>query len=457
MVPLLCMSDLNPPFICRRTFVQARATAVALSACLALAYSTAALSQGSRPAAVRAGDYIVAVVGSELVTAGEVQRRIEVIKQDATQQRQAVPPDAELRRQVLDSLIDERAILVHARDSGVKVDDVELDRAVQSVAAQNKLTLPQMREQLAKEGLEYSRFRAQLRDQMMVERVREREVGGRIKVSDDDIDAQLATRRGAAGQPQYNVAQILVALPERADEATVARLKAKADQALSRVRSGESFGAVAKELSDDPNKDNGGEFGMRAASRIPEVFVGAVKSLKPGEVSPSVLRTAAGFHVLRLVESVEPSDITVVQTRVRHILLRPSAQLTQDAIVRQLNDMKRQVESGARKFEDLAKQHSIDGSAEQGGDLGFAPVGAYVAEFEAAMNSVRSGGLSTPVVTRFGVHLIQVLERKDVKVDNRQLREQARASLREQRFELAYTEWVRELRGRAYVEMRDAP
>jgi peptidyl-prolyl cis-trans isomerase SurA len=451
------MSDLNPPFPRRHHVLQARAAAVALSACLALALSTDAWSQGTRPAAVRGGDHIVAVVGSELVTAGEVQRRIEVIKQDAAQQRQAVPPDAELRRQVLDSLIDERAILVHARDSGVKVDDVELDRAVQSVAAQNKLTLPQMREQLAKEGLEYSRFRAQLRDQMMVERVREREVGGRIKVSDDDIDAQLAARRGAAGQPQYNVAQILVALPERADDATVARLKAKADQALSRVRSGESFGAVAKELSDDPNKDNGGEFGMRAASRIPEVFVGAVKSLKAGEVSPSVLRTAAGFHVLRLIESVEPSDITVVQTRVRHILLRPSAQLTQDAIVRQLNDMKRQVESGARKFEDLAKQHSIDGSAEQGGDLGFAPAGAYVAEFEAAMNSVRSGGLSNPVVTRFGVHLIQVLQRKDVKVDNRQLREQARASLREQRFELAYTEWVRELRGRTYVEMRDAP
>jgi peptidyl-prolyl cis-trans isomerase SurA len=406
----------------------------------------------------RGGDYIVAVVGTELVTAGELQRRIESIKQDAAQQRQAPPAEPALRQQALDSLIDERVVLVHARDSGVRVDEVEMDRAVLSVAQQNKLTLAQLREQLTKEGLEFGRFRNQLRDQLLVERVREREVGSRIRVSDEEIETELATRRGAVAEPQYNVAQVLVTVPERADDATLARLRAKADQALARGRvSGEAFAAVAKEMSDDPNRESGGSLGLRTASRLPDAFVAAVKDLKPGDVAPSVLRTGAGFHVLRLVDKLDARDVTVVQTRVRHILMRPSAQLTQDAIVRQLQEMKRQVESGARKFEDLARQHSVDGSAEQGGDLGFAPAGAFVPEFEAAMDSVRSGGLSNPVATRFGVHLIQVLERKDVKVDARQLREQARSGLREQRFEQAYLDWVRELRGRAYVEMRDAP
>jgi peptidyl-prolyl cis-trans isomerase SurA len=416
----------------------------------------------AKPGSRGGGDYIVAVVGQELVTATELNKRIDATREDAKRRSESLPPDTQLREQVLEALISERVVLSYARDSGTRVDEVELDRAVQSVATQNKLTLPQLREQLVKEGLDYSRFRTQLREQMLVERVREREVSSRIKVPDVEVDELVAKQRGAAGgsavaEPEYNIAQILVSLPDKADEATVARQRAKAEAALKRVRSRENFAVVARSESDDSNRDTGGEIGLRAASRLPDAFVEAVRKLRVGEIAPAVLQTGAGFHVLKLIEKREANDIVITQTRARHILMRPSSQSNEQAVQRQLLEMKRQIENGSRRFEDLAKQNSVDDSAEQGGDLGFAPPGAYVPEFEVAMNALRPGAVSSPVVTRFGIHLIQVMERKDVQVDPKQFREQAKNALREQRFEKAYSDWITELRTRAYVEKREAP
>lgn len=417
-------------------------------------------TQAPRPtSATRGVDYIVAVVGQELVTSGEIDRRLATVKEEAGARRSTLPPEPQLRQQLLESMIDERVVLVHARDSGVRIDEPELDRAVQSVALQNKLTMPQLREQLKKDGMDFSRFRSQLRDQIMVERVRERDVVSRIKVSDAEIDdivaKQSAARGGSAGE--FNVAQILVSVPDGADAATVARQRSKAETALQRVRARENFAAVARELSDDSNRAEGGEIGLRPASRLPDAFVAAVRTLNGGEVAPALLQTGAGFHVLKLIEKREAQGVTVTNTRARHILMRQTSQTSTEQIQRQMLEMKRQVETGVRKFEDLARQYSADESAAQGGDLGLVGADTFVPEFEAAMNALKPGQVSPPVVSRFGVHLIQVVERKEVQVDPKQLREQARNALREQRFEQAYADWVRDLRGRAYIEKREAP
>lgn len=434
-----------------------RPPALALAA-LAGAVVAPALHAQTRASAPRSGDFIVAIVNQELVTASEVEARLARIRADAARSNARLPPDAELRRQVIDVLIDERVQLTHAREFGQRVDEAELDRAVANVALQNQITLDQLRERLRLEGIDYARFRANVRDQMMTERLREREVMGRIRVSDADIDAYLAERRAQAGAAaEYNIAQILVPVPEGAGLAEVQQRRARVDAALARVKGGESFEAVAREISEDGNRAQGGVIGMRPAERLPDVFVEVVKSLKVGEIAPTPLRTGAGFHILKLVDKREANAFTIQQTRARHILLRISAQLPREAAVQRLAGFRQQIESGQRTFEQLARENSEDGSAAQGGDLGWAGPGMFVPEFEEAMNELAINGISAPVVSRFGVHLIQVVERRTATLDAKQQREQARNVLRELKFDEAYAEWIRDLRARAYIEMREAP
>ena len=337
------------------------------------------------PAAIplRPGDHIAAVVNQELVTAYEVNQRMVRARDDAQRNKQRLPDEAELRRQVLESLIEDRAMLSHARDSGVRVEDADIDRAVANIAAQNQMTLAQLRTQIGREGLDLARFRANIRDQMLIERVREREVAQRIRITDSDIDEFIEKQRGAAaGEVQYNVAQVLVTVPEGASEAVVAERRARAEAALARIRGGEAFAAVAKAVSEDANKDNGGEIGLKPADRLPDVFLEVVRPLASGDVAPTLLRSGAGFHVLRLIERSDGTAFRVAQTRVRHILLRPSPQLSAEAVQARLADFKRQIEAGTRRFEDLAREHSLDGSAAAGGDLGWAAPGQFVPEFK---------------------------------------------------------------------------
>ncbi len=432
------------------------AAALLFTACPAAAQNAGLTTNANR--AVRNGDYIAAVVNQELVTAGEVERRLERAQAEASRAGQRLPAESELRRQALDSLIDERAMISMARDSGMRVDEPELDRAVQNIAQQNQVTLPVLRERLRAEGIDYARFRANIRDQILLERLREREVYQRIRVSEEDIDKYLAERRASANaDAETNVAQILISVPDGADPATLAARRAVAEAALARVRGGEDFAKVAQELSEDGNKARGGEIGLRPASRLPDLFVESTRALQAGQIAPALVRSGAGFHVLKLVERRDASLGRVTQTRARHVLLRTSPQLNAETAGRRLAEYRRQIESGGRSFEDIARQFSEDGSAASGGDLGWSAPGVMVPEFESAMNELPVGGLSAPVVSRFGVHLIQVLERRDVALEPKQIREQARNVLREQRFEQAYLDWTKELRSRAYVELREPP
>lgn len=423
--------------------------------------ASAAAATPNRPVVeqrqLKPGDYIAAIVNTDIVAASEVIQRTERMREEARQRGQNVTNEL-LHKQALDSLIDERVVVTYARENGPRVDEPELDRVVANVATQNKLTMPELRQRLAAEGIDFKRFRENLRDQMLSERVREREVQGRIRVTDGDIDKYLDERQAALqGRAQLNVAQILVPVPEGAGPVVLAERKARAESALARVKAGEDFAKVAREVSEDANKNRGGEIGLRAADKLPDVFVDAVKDLQPGEVRPELLRSEAGFHVMKLLErqTGKASINVVVQTRARHILLRPSEQLTPEQATRRLVEFKRAIESGRATFEQLARANSEDGSAQEGGDLGWVSPGGFVPEFEQAMDALPLKGISDPVPSRFGIHLIQVMERRDVVLDNKQLREQARNALRERKYDDAYNDWMKEMRARAFIETRE--
>ncbi len=459
------MTDTLPPVslhvLAGRAWIRRIAAALALALLVpwASAQTRAGGASNAAPAAApRTADYIVAVVNQELVTNGELEQRMERIRDDAARSNTPLPPPAQLRKEVLESLINERVQLTHARDSGQTIDEAELDRAVTNVAAQNQLTLAQLLERLRQQGISYGVFRNNVRDQMLIERVREREVNARIRITEQEVDAQLEAERKAAGQQtELDIAQILVTVPEGASDAVVAERRARAEAAFARVKAGESFEAVAREVSEDGNRERGGVIGLKPADRLPDLFVSAVSSLKVGEMTPQLLRSGAGFHILKLLERRDPGTVMVQQTHARHILLRVSDQLPQEAALKRLAEFKREILSGAKTFEEVARANSEDASAPQGGDLGWASPGAFVPEFEEAMKALPLQGISDPFVSRFGVHIVQVLGRREVALDARQLREQARNVLREQKFRPAYLDWLRDLRARAYVELRDPP
>lgn len=429
--------------------------ACALSA--ALCSLPAAHAQTAASAQLRPGDYIAAVVNSDVVAASEVLQRTDRLREEAKRRGEAMPVSETLRKQALEALIEDRVLVTYARENGAKVDEPELDRVVANVAAQNKLTMEQLRERLKAEGLDYRSFRENLRDQMLTERVREREVQGRIRITDGEIDKYLEERQAAASKnAQLNIAQILVTVPEGASAAVEAERRARAEAALARVKAGEDFAVVAKEISEDGNKARGGEIGSRPADRLPDLFVTAVSGLKSGELSPQLLRSGAGFHVLKLVDRLDGSSPNLVmQTHARHVLLRPSAQLTAEVAARRLAEFKRAIEAGKTSFEQVARENSEDGSAADGGELGWASPGGFVPEFEEAMNALPLNGISGPVMSRYGLHLIQVLERRTIAVDPKQLRDQARSALRERKYDDAYNEWVKDLRAKAFVEVRE--
>jgi peptidyl-prolyl cis-trans isomerase SurA len=434
------------------------ALAVALAAGPSAAQQQPPLRGAPTAPVLRPGDHIAAIVNQEVVTAFELNQRMALARADAQRKNQRLPAEAEFRTLMLESLIEERAMLSHARDGGIRVDDNEVDRAVAVIASQNQLSPAQLRQRLAQDGMDLLRFRANLRDQMMVERVREREVAQRIRITDGEVDALIEQQRGrAATEVQYNIAQVLIKLPEQPSDAVVAERRARAEAALVRIRAGEDFAAVARQVSEDDNKERGGEIGLRPADRLPDIFLETARPLQAGQVAPALLRTGAGFHILKLIERAEGGALRVTQTRARHILLRPSEQLSEAAVRTRMADFKRQIDAGERRFEDIAREFSLDGSAPAGGDLGWASPGQFVPEFEEAMNALPLGGVSAPVATRFGLHLIKVEERRSVAPDTKQLRDQARQALRERKFEAAYDEWVREVRGRAYVEFREPP
>ena len=431
--------------------------------------STGPLRQFSAPAGSaalqnanvqRSADFIVAVVNSEPLTNNEVRGKLIRAEQQLTQQGGALPSRAELARDILERLIGDKAQLQAARQSGLRVDQNSINNAVQGVAEQNQMTVEQLRSRLTADGVTFAKFQSELRDELLVNRFRQREVEARISITDADIDQFLREQDGPAAvtTPDINLAQIFVAVPEIATAAQIAALQAKAQAASDRARSGGDFVALAKEFSDLPSRTAGGVMGLQSTERYPSLFVEATKDLREGAVTAAV-RSGAGFHVLKVLEKrvAGMPGVNITQTRARHILLRVTPQQSEVSAKAKLADAKKRLAAKQAEFAALAREISDDGSAKEGGDLGWANPGMFVPEFEQAMNNLAPGQLSEPLVSRFGVHLIEVLERRENKLSTRDQRELVRATLREKKQEDAYTLWAQEIRGRAYVEYREPP
>jgi peptidyl-prolyl cis-trans isomerase SurA len=405
-------------------------------------------------------DYIAAVVNSEPVTDSEVRARMARVLQQIKQQGNATPPATEIRKQVLERLISEKAQLQEAKENGIKIEDGAITQAEENVARQNRMTLAEFRERLRQEGLSTSQLRADLRDQLMMTRLREREVEPRVKITDWDIDNFLKEqqRQASVGPLELNLGQILVVVPESANAEEVTRLEAKAKQLVEKVKAGGDLEALAQQANTASDKVLGGVMGLRSSERYPELFVTSVRPLSVGGVAGPV-RSGAGFHILKLIEKQDPNGLpeTVTQSHARHILLRTSAKLSEADAINQLNDFRRRLNAQQTNFADLAKEFSQDGSAPAGGDLGWANPGQVVPEFEEAMNALAPNDISRPTVTRFGVHLIQLIERREAPLSERDRREIARYALKEKKTAELYTTYLQDLRDRAYVELRDAP
>jgi len=450
-----------------RTFLL-RPSALALAALLIAGPTSAQTSRAAAPApaaaaapAARTADFIVALVNSEPITNHDVAVEVRRTQQQLAQQRQPVPDARVLAREALEQLINEKAQLQLAKENGIKIDEPSIDQAEQSVALQNQMSVEALRRRIAADGIDPKQFREQLRQQLMLTRLREREVEPRVRVSDLEVEQYLQERQAASGavaNQLINIAQVLVAVPENAGDSQIAALQAKAQRALERARAGEDFATLARELSDAADRANGGQLGLRPPDRYPGLFLEAIQGLPVGGVS-GLVRSGAGFHVLKVVErrTAGLPPMTVTQSRARHILLRPSAQLSEAAARDKLNDFRRRIQTGQTDFAALARENSQDGSADQGGDLGWAYPGQFVPEFEAVMNRLAPGQISDPLISRFGVHLIQLLERRNTTVSEREQREMVRNVLREKKLAETYESWARDVRARAYVEMRDPP
>lgn len=427
---------------------------------LALACSCSFLVAGALAQTARQADFIVAVVNSEPITNNEVRAEVARVTRELARMNQAAPAPDELRRQVLERLINERAQLQMARETGIRVDDAAIDLAEQTIARQNQVDVAELRARMAKDGVDTVRFRSQLRDQILLSRLHEREIESRIRVSDTDVDHALEEQQANNTDPfaqEINLANLLVAVPEKASAEQVKERQQQAQQVLARIRAGEDFARLVQEVS-AAERSKGGELGLRRADRYPPSFVLATQNLAVGQVS-DIVRSGAGFHILKVIEKRAPAMLTktVVQTHARHILLRTDAQLTQAAAIARLAEFKKRIQGGKASFQELARQYSQDGSAAQGGDLGWANPGMFVPEFEEPMNRLTDGQVSDPIVSRFGVHLIEMIERRRVDLNPREVRELVRNQLRATRAEEAYATWVRDVRARSFVELREPP
>jgi len=399
-------------------------------------------------------DRVVAVVNNEALTQFEMNQQKQVLMQQLRESRLQPPSSDVLDRQVLDRLITERALLQFAKDTGIRVDDTTVERTILRIAQENKLTPDEFRKALEREGIPYAKYREDIRRQLIVQRLREREVDSRIYVSDAEVDNYLATVSAqGGGESEYLVSHILVRVPEQSSPEQIEQRRLRAEDVLAKVKAGEDFGQAAATYSDSPDAQQGGTLGWRTPARLPSVFVDPVRSLAKGGVSP-VLRSAAGFHIVKVVDVRGGGQPDVVQqTHVRHILVKVN-ELSSDVEAKaKIDRIRERIESGA-KFEDQARLNSEDASSAKGGDLGWVSPGDLVPDFSSAMDKLKIDELSQPVRTPFGWHLILVVERRQQDVSQNRQRDQARLALRQRKADEQFNDFVRQTRDRAYVEIK---
>jgi peptidyl-prolyl cis-trans isomerase SurA len=420
-----------------------------LAGTLALAITGQALA-----APVQDLDRIVAVVDDDVIMASELDREIARLTQKARLAGQAMPPDSVVREKTLERLVLLKLQLAAAERAGINITPEALDRAISNIAKRNKLSVEQMRDALAAEGIDFDRYREQLKTDLTLSQLRNREVLSRIRITTDEIDDYLGSQDDPAGRQAVLLRHILIAVPKDADQTQVERARAKAESLLDRLREGADFAALAEAESDGRQAANGGELGWMRSNQVPSLFAEAVGQLGRGEVA-GPLKSGSGYHLVQLADFKGGERAVINQTRVRHILVTPNELVSDNEARIRLEQLRERI-SGGDDFATLARSHSDDkGSAIKGGELGWVSPGDLVPPFEEAMNQMAVNELSQPVRSRFGWHLIQVLERRQHDATDEVRRNKARQALREQKAAEATRLYLRQLRNEAYVELRN--
>ena len=398
-------------------------------------------------------DRIVAIVGTDVITYVDLRSRLASALKQLQKQGTPLPPQDVLERQMLERLIMDRAQLQYAKDSGMRVDDTQLDQAIGRIAAGNKMSVPQFRAALEKDGVQYASFREEIRNEMIGVRLREREVDSKLVISDGEIDNYLANQAATGSSEEYQLAHILLRAPESASPEQLQKLRLRGEQALKRAQAGENFAELTAAFSDAPDALQGGDLGFRPLSRLPSLYSEVAGRLQAGEVS-ELLRSSAGFHIVKLVAKRGGGAVaSVQQTKARHILIRVNEVVSEAEARRKLEGVRERIANGV-DFAEQARLYSQDGSAAKGGDLGWLNPGDTVPEFEQAMNALKIDEVSPVVQSPFGMHLIQVQERREKDVSAERQRAVARQAIRERKLDEAYQDWLRQLRDRTYVENR---
>jgi peptidyl-prolyl cis-trans isomerase SurA len=404
-------------------------------------------------------DRIIAVVNDDIITVSELRLRMRAAEVQLQRQNIQPPPKEVLERQVLERMIVDRAQLQLARETGVRVDDATVNAALGRIAEANNMTIPAMRQKLEAEGISFAQFRDEVRQDILLNRLREREVDGRMQISESELDNFIAEQAGmTADAVEVNLAQILLRVPENSTTERLDEMRQRADDLIAQLKGGADFARLAASYSNASEALQGGELGWRNADRLPTLFLDAIKGVKVGDIAPLV-RSPNGFHIIKVLgrrSAVEAklAGGPVQQTRVRHILLKVSDVAPEQEVKRRLEEFKARIETNQVEFGTLARLHSLDSTGSRGGDLGWVYPGDTVPEFERAMNTLKIGELSGPVQSPFGWHLIQVNERRTEAASAERARAQARQALRDRKAEEAYQDWLRQLRDKTYVEYR---
>lgn len=417
-----------------------------------LSLSSTAWAQRT-PTRVEFIDRIVAVVNNDIITAFELDERIQLVKRQLENQKITLPPQDILEKQLLERMINEKVQLQFANETGIRVDDAALDQAIARIAEGNRMQLDQLRQALEKDGVSFNKFRENIRNEITLARVKEREADNRVVVTEGELENYFAHQAQQGSDTEYNLAHILIQVPDQANAEKIQARKKIAEQALAELKAGTDFGQVSATFSDAPDALQGGELGWRPASRLPQLFTDTLNAMQPGDVSP-LLRSPNGFHLLKLLDKRGRDAVLIVtQTHARHILIKTNEVVSETDAKRRLTELKERLDNGAN-FAELARLHSEDGSAAKGGDLGWLTPGDTVPDFEHAMDALPLKVVSAPIHTQFGWHLIEVLERRKEDVTQEKQKFRARQEIRERKADEAYQEFVRQLRDRAYVEFK---
>lgn len=399
-------------------------------------------------------DRIVAIVDQTVITEQELESRIRSVTAQLKKQGTELPADNILRKQILERLISDALQLQYAAQTGLKIDDNQLDKTIERIAEQNQMTLTEFSDALNRDGISMRKFRADIRDEITIARLREREVESRVNVSESEIDNFLTTQASSnENQDEFEISHILIRTPEEGSTEEVQKAKAKVDEVIKALQAGANFAKVSASFSDAPNALEGGNLGWKGAAQLPALFLDALKTMQAGDVSVP-LRSPNGFHILKLTNKRGGnSPLVIEQTHARHILIKLTEVVSEKDGKQKMDNIKERLDNG-EKFEVLARQFSEDGTASNGGDLGWVNPGDTVPQFEKAMNELKDNQISEPVRSPFGWHIIQVLERRKQDMSKEAARLKARQEIRARKADEAYQDWIRELRDRAYVELR---